>query len=90
MPLVTPEQLLRHEGVDLSAIRLRRTWGRAISTQRKAIGLTQRGLADAVGVTPQAVGTWERGEAAPRPHLQAQIARTLGVAWSVLFQPDAA
>ncbi len=33
---------------------------------RKAAGLTQREIASAVGVTPAAVGMWERGERVPR------------------------
>jgi transcriptional regulator with XRE-family HTH domain len=83
-------QHLLKDGEDVRIRRVRRTWGRAIAAQRKAIGMTQRQLADTVGVSPQAVGTWERGETAPRPHLQPEIARALGVAWSVLFQPEAA
>lgn len=89
MPLVNAQSLLK-PGEDLRAIRLRREWGRAIQAQRKVIGLTQRQLAETVGVTPQAVGTWERGEATPRPHIQTEVARALGVAWSVLFRPEAA
>lgn len=85
-----PNDLLPADGTDTRIVRLRRTWGRAIKAQREAIGMTQQELADAVGVTNQAVATWENGKSAPRPHLQADIARALGVAWAVLFQPDAA
>jgi len=73
---------------DAETLRVR--WGKAIARQRTAMGMTQRQLADAVGVTPQAVGTWERGESAPRPHLQVAIAQVLRVEWAVLFQAGAA
>ncbi|MBF2049774.1 MAG: helix-turn-helix domain-containing protein [Leptolyngbya sp. IPPAS B-1204] len=41
---------------------------------RERAGLTQRQIADALGVTTTTVGTWERGEKEPRPSfLQVKI-----------------
>lgn len=77
-------------GSDARIIKLRRQWGTAIKVQREAMEMTQQQLADEVGVTNQAVASWEVGKSAPRPHLQPAIARALGVAWAVLFQPEAA
>lgn len=37
-----------------------------IKERRDALGLTQQGLADALGVAKRSVVSWERGEAAPR------------------------
>lgn len=82
--------LLPPEGSDVRIVRLRRAWGSAIKAQREGLGMTQLQLAEAVGVTNQAVASWEVGKSAPRAHLQADIAKALGVAWSVLFQPEAA
>lgn len=52
---------------------------RTIRELREAAGLTQFQLAVAVGVQPQTVGAWERGQKQPSGlHLQA-VARVLGV-----------
>ncbi|MBP1633378.1 MAG: helix-turn-helix protein [Actinobacteria bacterium] len=39
--------------------------GRDLRSRRRAAGLTQAGLAEAVGTRPVMVGRWERGEAVP-------------------------
>ncbi|MBP5194223.1 MAG: helix-turn-helix transcriptional regulator [Clostridia bacterium] len=39
--------------------------GKRIQRLRKERGLTQKQLADAVGVTPQAVSKWETDESCP-------------------------
>lgn len=77
-------------GTDLRPLRIRRQWGSAIKAQRTTLGLTVRQLAKECDVSVQAVYKWENGDAAPRPHVQADIARALGVDVSVLFRPVAA
>lgn len=70
--------------------RLRVLWGRRIAEQRQLHQMSRKALAEKVGVTEQAVGAWERGESAPKPGMQAQIAKALIVSWSILFAPEAA
>src|SRR5579863_4647937 len=49
-------------------------FGQAILTLRTAIGLTQAGLAELLGVSRRAVGKWEAGGAYPKPeHLKALL-----------------
>lgn len=72
------------------AVRLRQSWGRKISDLRKIRGLTRAELADRVEVSETAVGQWERGETAPRPHKQIAVARALDVPHAVLFPMEAA
>src|SRR5260370_1936456 len=44
------------------------TFGEIIRTLRTAIGLTQAGLADHLGVSQRAVGEWEAGSSYPKPN----------------------
>lgn len=53
--------------------------GRFIAQMRKARGLTQRELADRLGVTDKAVSKWERGLSCPDVTLLAPLAALLGV-----------
>jgi transcriptional regulator with XRE-family HTH domain len=41
------------------------TFGRDLRARRRSLGLTQAGVAEAVGTRPVIVGRWERGEAIP-------------------------
>lgn len=41
------------------------TMGRDLRSRRRSLGLTQAGVAEAVGTRPVIVGRWERGEAWP-------------------------
>ena len=51
------------------------SFGRAMLTLRAAIGLTQSGLAEYLGVSRQAVGDWEAGSSYPSTrHLKALLA----------------
>src|SRR2546426_3116653 len=50
-------------------------FGQLILTLRSAIGLTQAGLSDHLGISPRAVGEWEAGSSYPKAtHLKALIA----------------
>jgi transcriptional regulator with XRE-family HTH domain len=71
---------------DPLAVRIRKTWGASIRELRTTRGMNQRQLAELLGVTQQAVGSWEAGKTAPRLEHQVAIAEALGVPWSVLFQ----
>jgi len=50
--------------------------------------VTQQAIADLVGVTPQAVSGWERGEAMPEPDKLVRIAGFLGVTAGWLLGDD--
>ncbi|MDR0326418.1 MAG: helix-turn-helix domain-containing protein [Oscillospiraceae bacterium] len=52
--------------------------GAYIQFLRKSKGLTQSRLAEMLGLSPQAVSNWERGESMPDIALLTKIARTLG------------
>lgn len=49
-----------------------------ISAARLAAGLTQSQLAERIGVAPQHVGRWERGERKPKVDALIRIADALG------------
>ncbi len=50
-------------------------FGQLILSLRSAIGLTQAGLSDHLGISPRAVGEWEAGSSYPKAtHLKAFIA----------------
>ena len=55
------------------------TLGTRISLLRREKGLTQEGLAERMGVSPQAVSKWENDQNCPDIALLPQLARTLGV-----------
>ena len=46
---------------------------------RRSKGISQRVVAIAVGVAPNTVARWERGELVPRKRMQRKLARILGV-----------
>ena len=50
-----------------------------IQSRRRALGLTQEQIADALGVTAPAVNKWEKGATCPDIVLLAPLARLLGV-----------
>ena len=50
---------------------------------RSIAGLTQQGLADAVGLSRSAVSVWERGECVPPKKMQAKVAAALAEAASM-------
>ncbi len=53
--------------------------GKRIADARHDTGLTQKDLADKVGVTAQAVSKWERGNACPDISILDEVADALGV-----------
>lgn len=56
-----------------------------IREKRKALGLTQEEVAQALGVTAPAVNKWEKGATAPDIALLPPLARLLGVDLNALF-----
>ena len=56
-----------------------------IMNRRKALGLTQEGLAQQLGVTNQAVSKWESGQSCPDIALLPQIADLFGITMDELF-----
>ena len=59
--------------------------GKRIAEQRHGKGLTQKELADKVGVTAQAVSKWERGNTCPDISILDEIAEALNVSVSDLL-----
>ena len=59
-----------------------------IKRLRRARGLTQRALADALGVTFQAVSKWENGRAAPDIFVLPGMASILGCQIDDLFRRE--
>ena len=53
--------------------------GEIIQARRTALGLSQEGLAELVGVSRQAVSKWELGDAVPDTDKLVPLARALGV-----------
>lgn len=59
--------------------------GKALRKAREAAGYTVRGIAKKVGVSPQAVSSWELGVTAPKPEYREKLDAILG---SVLTAMD--
>ncbi len=59
--------------------------GKRIAETRHRMGLTQKDLADSVGVTAQAVSKWERGSSCPDISILDEVAQSLGVSISYLL-----
>jgi transcriptional regulator with XRE-family HTH domain len=55
----------------------RRRFGQALQRAREECGLSQRGLADALGVSQASVSQWLMGQTAPRPERVAALERVL-------------
>ena len=62
--------------------------GIEIKNVRLAIGITQAELARRLGVTPQAISQYERGEKKPKIETIKKIANALGVSWFHLSHLD--
>lgn len=61
--------------------------GKRIRKQRRAIGLTQVKLAEALSVTQVTVSQWETGVTVPSWTRHRQLARVLGIDVDLLFPP---
>ena len=59
-----------------------------LKAKREAAGLTQRQLADLVGVTDQTISNIERGATMPTLDTARALARVLGIPVEGLFAPD--
>ena len=68
----------------------RKSIGSFIAVLRKAKGLTQRELADKLGVSDKAVSRWERDETAPDLYLIPSIAEIFGVTADELLRGERA
>ena len=68
----------------------RKSIGSFIAVLRKANGLTQRELADKLGVSDKAVSRWERDETAPDLYLIPAIAEIFGVTADELLRGERA
>ncbi len=62
--------------------------GRNLLRLRRALSKTQEQLAEEVGVTPQAVSRWERGQVLPETAQLYALSCALGQSMDVLLQPD--
>lgn len=63
----------------------RRIWGLNIKVARARKGLSQRGLAEVLGVTQAAVGRWETGVSTPTDEHKLRLAEALDEDVRVLF-----
>ena len=62
--------------------------GRLIAYYRRLNGLTQKDLADKIGLTAKAVSAWETGRNEPNMGQAYDIANALGVDITDLMQPS--
>lgn len=67
-----------------------RSMGETISTLRKEKGMTQKDLADQLGITDKAVSKWERNVAYPDTATISALAEILGVSVEELLNAKAA
>jgi len=56
--------------------------GARLAKARTAAGLSQRGMADRIGVKESTIARWESGETSPRGHRVSKLAGMLGVSIS--------
>lgn len=61
------------------------TFGRYLTRQRKAAGLSLRALAEQVGASKSSVHNWESGEWLPEIGLLEPLAQALGTSYEELF-----
>ena len=66
------------------------TWAAMLAERRHELGLTQREVGEAAGLSQQAVSYIERGASVPRVTTMVRIARALGTSIEALFPMEAA
>lgn len=66
------------------------TWAEMLARRRHELGLTQRELGEAAGLSQQAVSYIERGASVPRVTTMVRIARALGTTIEALFPMEGA
>lgn len=69
--------------------RKRTAFGERLVAAREEAGVSQRELADKLGITQRALSWWEREPVALRPEQVAQVATVLGVSTDYLLGVDA-
>jgi transcriptional regulator with XRE-family HTH domain len=83
--------LVGHRGIEaevhVATAEQRRRFGQALQRAREECGLSQRGLADALGVSQASVSQWLLGQTAPRPEHVAALERVLRMEPSSLARP---
>ena len=62
--------------------------GALLARLRAERGMTQRAVAERLGVSPQAVSKWERGKGCPDLELLPELSRTFGVSLARLLEGD--
>jgi len=62
-----------------------RQFARYVSSRRAALGLSQRELAERVGVTNPTIHYWESGNVLPQATVLEPLAQALGVSYEDLF-----
>ncbi len=68
----------------------RKATGELIARRRKAMGLTQKNLAEKIGVTNKAVSKWENGEGLPDVGLLSALAEALDISVDALLKGETA
>jgi transcriptional regulator with XRE-family HTH domain len=64
---------------------LKRRWGVNVAERRRALGMSQRQLAIACGVTQQSISAIERGLSFPTDGLKVRLVEVLGQRGADLF-----
>ncbi len=62
--------------------------GKYIAEKRKQLGMTQRQLADQVGITDKAVSKWERGKSTPDSVVMEELCETLHISINEFFSGE--
>lgn len=62
--------------------------GKYIADKRKQLGMTQRQLAEQVGITDKAVSKWERGKSIPDSAVMEELCETLHISMNEFFSGE--